>query len=57
MLIGRFFAVREIEISLVYILKNYDVDTVSGKKPHPIANIGGTIATTCDEPLIFTPKK
>jgi hypothetical protein len=57
MRLGRFFAVREIQISLVYLLKNFDIDTVSRKKPHPVPTIVGVISTTCDEPLIFTPKK
>lgn len=55
--LGRFFAVQEIQMSLVYLLKNFDIDTVSGKKPYPVPTIAGTISTTCNEPLIFTPRK
>ncbi|KAF1804691.1 CYP5312 [Mucor lusitanicus] len=53
---GRFFAVQEIEMSLVHLLKHFDIDTVSGKKPHPVPTIAGVVATTCEEPLVFTPK-
>lgn len=53
---GRFFAIQEIMMSLVYLLKHYDFDTVSGKKPHPISSIANITVTNCEEPLIFTPK-
>ncbi|KAL9541263.1 hypothetical protein MBANPS3_009220 [Mucor bainieri] len=53
---GRFFAVQEIEMSLVHLLKHFDIDTVSGKKPYPVATIAGVFATNCEEPLVFTPK-
>lgn len=55
--IGRFFAVQEIEMSLVHLLKNYKIETVSGKKPVPIERIAGTISINCEDPLIFTPRK
>ncbi|CEP15452.1 hypothetical protein [Parasitella parasitica] len=53
---GRFFAIQEIMMSLVYLLKHYDIDTVSGKKPHPVSSIGNITVTNCEEPLVFTPK-
>lgn len=53
---GRFFAVQEIEMSLIYLLKHFEIGTVSGKQPYPVANIAGIFATNCEEPLVFTPK-
>lgn len=55
--IGRFFAVQEIEMSLLYLLRNFDFDTVSGKRPFPVRTIAGVITRNCEDPLIFTPKK
>lgn len=54
---GRFFAVQEIQMSLVHLLKNYTIQTVSGKRPEPIKRIAGTVSTNCEDPLIFTPRK
>jgi cytochrome P450 len=53
---GRFFAIQEIMMSLIYLLKHYDFDTVSGKKPHPVSSIANITVANCEEPLIFTPK-
>ncbi|KAI8068359.1 cytochrome P450 [Gongronella butleri] len=53
---GRFFAVHEIKLSLITILQRYDIDTASGKKPHPIKYFAGVIALNCEEPLKFTKK-
>ncbi|KAF1797439.1 cytochrome P450 [Mucor lusitanicus] len=53
---GRFFAIQEIMMSLVYLLKNYDFDTVSGKRPHPVSSIANITVTNCEEPLVFTPR-
>ncbi|GAN03790.1 cytochrome p450 superfamily protein [Mucor ambiguus] len=53
---GRFFAIQEIMMSLVYLMKNYDFDTVSGKKPHPVSSIANITVTNCEEPLVFTPR-
>ncbi|KAI8640968.1 cytochrome P450 [Parasitella parasitica] len=53
---GRFFAVQEIEMSLIYLLKHFDIDTVSGNKPYPVAAIAGAFATNCEDPLVFTRK-
>lgn len=55
-IIGRFFAIQEIMMSLIYLLKHYDIDTASGKKPHPVSSIANIHVTNCEEPLIFTPK-
>ncbi|KAI8982138.1 cytochrome P450 [Mycotypha africana] len=54
---GRFFATQEIEMSLVYLLKNYDFNTVRNRKPYPITTIAGILNVNTQEPLIFTPKK
>ncbi|KAI8061955.1 cytochrome P450 [Thamnidium elegans] len=54
---GRFFAVQEIQMSLVYLLKNFEIKTASGKRPEPVTRIAGTIATNCEEPLVFIAKK
>lgn len=56
-ILGRFFALQEIQMSLIYLLKNYDIDTVSGKRPDPINTIAGYMSTTCDDPLILTRKE
>ncbi|KAG2210477.1 hypothetical protein INT47_002419 [Mucor saturninus] len=53
---GRFFAVQEIQMTLVYLLKNYDIKTANGKRPVPVQNVGGVMATNCEDPLIFTRK-
>lgn len=53
---GRFFAVQEIQMTLVYLIKNYDIKTVSGKRPQPIAHIAGYMVTNSEEPLVFTRK-
>jgi hypothetical protein len=55
--IGRFFAVKEIELSLVYLLKHFDITTTSSKQPTPVCRIGGVIAMNSEEPLTFTPRK
>lgn len=54
---GRFFAVQEIKMSLIHLLKNFDIKTVSGKKPTPTRRIAGTRVANCEEPLILTAKK
>lgn len=44
-------------MSLIYLLRNFDIETVSGKKPTPMRRIAGTRMTNSEEPLIFTAKK
>ncbi|KAI8051720.1 cytochrome P450 [Thamnidium elegans] len=53
---GRFFATQEIKMSLIYLLRNFDIKTVNGKKPTPMKRIAGTRITNSEEPLIFTTK-
>lgn len=53
---GRFFAVQEIQMSLVYLLKNFDVKVASGKRPVPVQRMGGVMNVNCEDPLIFTAK-
>ncbi|KAI7889564.1 cytochrome P450 [Mucor mucedo] len=53
---GRFFAIQEIQTTLVYLLKNYEIKTASGKPPVPVQRTLGFIATSPEEPLIFTRK-
>ncbi|KAG2200076.1 hypothetical protein INT47_007721 [Mucor saturninus] len=53
---GRFFAVQEIQMTLVYLIKNYDIKTVSGKRPQPICHIAGYMVINSEEPLVFTRK-
>jgi hypothetical protein len=57
LLLGRFFAIQEIEMSLVHILKHFDIKTASEKKPEPVMRIAGTVAINSEDPLIFTPRK
>ncbi|KAG2227966.1 hypothetical protein INT45_011990 [Circinella minor] len=54
---GRFFAVHEIKMSLITLLRRFDVATASGKLPTPNRYLGGMIAQTSDDPLVFTKKK
>ena len=54
---GRFFAVHEIKMSLITLLRRFDVATASGKQPNPTQFLGGMIAQTSNEPLVFTKKK
>ncbi|KAG2210040.1 hypothetical protein INT47_003476 [Mucor saturninus] len=54
---GRFFAVQEIQMALVHLFKNYDVKTVSGKRPQPVWYVAGYMVTNCEDPLVFTLKK
>jgi hypothetical protein len=49
--------VQEIEMCLIYLLRNFDVQTVDGHRPKPVQTLAGTIAKNCEDPLIFTPKK
>lgn len=44
-------------MSLVHVLKHYEVKTVSGKRPNPVQRIAGTFAINSEEPLVFTPRK
>ncbi|KAI7895834.1 cytochrome P450 [Mucor mucedo] len=53
---GRFFAVQEIQMTLIYLLRNYDITTVSGKPPKPVYSLAGYMSTNSEEPLIFTRK-
>ncbi|KAI7897760.1 cytochrome P450 [Cokeromyces recurvatus] len=54
---GRFFAVLEISMTLVYILKSFDVNTLNGKRPYPVKNFAGIHVSYCKDPLVFTPRK
>ncbi|KAI8391452.1 cytochrome P450 [Radiomyces spectabilis] len=51
---GRFFAVHEIKLSLITLLRNYDITTANGKRPEPINYLGGIVAMNCTDPLVFT---
>lgn len=53
---GRFFAVQEIQLSLIYLFRNYDITTASGKTPNTLNTIAGYMSTTCDEAIVFTRK-
>ncbi|KAI8142586.1 cytochrome P450 [Fennellomyces sp. T-0311] len=53
---GRFFAVHEIKMSLIVLLRRYDIATVSGKTPSPNRYLGGMISVTSEDPLILTKK-
>ncbi|KAI9473413.1 MAG: cytochrome P450 [Benjaminiella poitrasii] len=54
---GRFFAILEISMTLVYLLKHFDFNTLNGKRPQPLKNLAGIHMTYCEDPLIFTPRK
>ncbi|KAG0164864.1 hypothetical protein DFQ28_009584 [Apophysomyces sp. BC1034] len=54
---GRFFAVHEIKLSLVSLLRQYNITTLSGKTPQPVQFFGGSMVMTCNDPLLFTRKK
>ncbi|KAI8343826.1 cytochrome P450 [Blakeslea trispora] len=54
---GRFFAIQEIQMSLVYLLKHYEVKTVDGKRPTPVKYLAGSFATNNNSPLLFTPRQ
>ncbi|KAI9315675.1 cytochrome P450, partial [Dichotomocladium elegans] len=50
---GRFFAVHELKIVLITVLRNYHVSTASGKPPRPVHHLFGMVAVTSEEPLVF----
>ncbi|KAI9271880.1 cytochrome P450 [Phascolomyces articulosus] len=54
---GRFFAVHEIKMTLITILRRYDISTESGKKPVPGRYLAGTVSLNCEDPLVFRKKK
>ncbi|KAG2200077.1 hypothetical protein INT47_007722 [Mucor saturninus] len=53
---GRFFAIQEIQMSLIYLFRNYDISTATGKPPKVLNTIAGYMSTTCDDALVFTRK-
>ena len=53
---GRFFAVHEIKLALITLLRQYTITTVSGKQPLPVQYISGVIARNCLDPLKLTKK-
>ncbi|GAA5801963.1 hypothetical protein HPULCUR_007423 [Helicostylum pulchrum] len=54
---GRFFALLEIKMTLIYLLKNFHITTVSGKRPKPCKRLLGIRIMNSEDPLIFTAKK
>ncbi|KAG2235319.1 hypothetical protein INT48_007950 [Thamnidium elegans] len=54
---GRFFATLEIKMTLIYLLKKFDITTVSGKRPKPCKRLLGIRTMNSEDPLIFTAKK
>lgn len=53
---GRFFAVHEIKLSLITLLRNYEINTLSGKPPKPVQYLMGYVAVNSEEPIVFTKK-
>ncbi|CDH58333.1 cytochrome p450 [Lichtheimia corymbifera JMRC:FSU:9682] len=53
---GRFFAVHEIKLSLITLLRKYEINTLSGKPPKPVQYLMGYVAVNSEEPIVFTKK-
>ncbi|KAF7728267.1 hypothetical protein EC973_006441 [Apophysomyces ossiformis] len=54
---GRFFAVHEIKLSLITLLRRYDISTLSGQSPKPVHYFGGAMAMNCEDPLLLEKRK
>ncbi|KAI9028849.1 cytochrome P450 [Phycomyces nitens] len=51
---GRFFAVLEIKLTIVQIMRQYDITYTTKKPTHPIKLIGGFMAINANSPIRFT---
>lgn len=43
-------------MTLIYLLRNYDIKTASGKRPSPTIPMLGIMTASSEEPLVFTRK-
>ncbi|KAL0087126.1 hypothetical protein F4703DRAFT_1550496 [Phycomyces blakesleeanus] len=54
---GRFFAVLEIKLTIIQLLRQYDITPSTSSPAHPVKLIGGFMATNSSAPIRFTKRK